>query len=342
MKLRLLTLITALLALGLCAQAAAQDMYTQHAEAARLRAREAYNAERFEDAAGDFLLAAQIDPGAAWLQGSPYRDLARSLYWLGRYDKAVFWYDVYLKEWPKAEDRAEVRQERDAANEKRSEPSRAVSVEQIYDRSLLELVSNLRARIERGDPALTADGGGTTRLYFQAVKQGYAMPELDSFSKGLRVQLLREIEARWRPPKGSPMPLIGSEAEAPEVSRKRLASLRSLAPGKQDMDKINAWQRLLDAWSDFESERYDQAAGAMLDAAGVLPELDYLSYTAALCLLRANRTDEAIATLESAEPGAPAELRPYYKLLKAQALRLQARPESAAEALWGVAVEGSP
>jgi tetratricopeptide (TPR) repeat protein len=342
MSLKHLTLAVALLSVCLCAQATAQDLYTQHAEAARQRARASYNEERFEEAAGDFLLAAQIDPGAAWLQGSPYRDLARSLYWLGNYDKAVFWYDVYLKGWPRAEDAAGVRKERDAANEKRSEPSVVLGPELIYERSLLELVGTLRARVERGDPALTADGGGTSRLYFQAVKQGYAMPELDSLSKGLRAQLLREIEARWRPPQGSPMPLIGSEAEAPEVSRKRLASLRSLAPSQQDLDKINAWQRLLDAWADFEAERYDQAAGAMLDAAGALPELDYLSYTAALCLLRANRTDEAIATLDSAAPGAPDAVRPYYMLLKAQALRLQARPESAAEALWGVATGSAP
>jgi tetratricopeptide (TPR) repeat protein len=321
---------------GLGSRAWSQEMYTVHAEAAHKKARAAYNEERFEEAAVDFLLAAQIDPGAAWLKGAPYRDLGRSLFWLGSYDKAVFWYDVYLKGWPESEDREGVQKERAAANDRRGEPKRKVKVEEVYDRSLLELVGTLRDRVERKEPALTAEGGGTTRLYFQAVQQGYAMPELDALSRSLRSKLLEEIEGRWSAPAGAPMPLIGSEGEAPEVSRKRLASLRSLAPSKEELAQIDAWQRLLDAWGDFEAERYDQASGAMLDAARGLPKLGYLRYAAALCLLRANRTDEAISTLEAAAPEADAGVRPYYLLLKAEAQRLQDQPERAAESLWEV------
>ncbi len=336
------SLLASLCLVGLlaCASPAlAQDLYTTHAEAARQRARDAYNAEDFKKAAGDFVLAAQIDPGAAWLKGTPYRDLARTLFWLGNPDKAVFWYDVYLKNWPKAADRKAIKQERDGANRKRTNPDRRVKLEAIYDRSLLELVDTLRARIERGDTALTPEGGGTTRLYFQAVQQGYAMPELDLFAKSMRAQLLTEIEGRWKQPADAPMPRIGSDAEAPEVTRKRLASLRSLAPTRQELDKINAWQRLLDAWEDFEGERYDQAASAMLDAAGTLPDQPWIVYTAALCLLRAGRASESMSILGSAAPGAPEKIRPYYFLLRAEAYRLEDQQSRAAGDLWKVLTE---
>ncbi len=85
------------------AKAAAQEaraeapIHVKESNAALERAREAYNDEKYEQAASLFLLASQIDPGAEHHKGTPSRNAARCHFWLGQYDKAVYWYDVYLR-----------------------------------------------------------------------------------------------------------------------------------------------------------------------------------------------------------------------------------------------------
>ncbi len=311
-------------------------MHVKQSQEALERAKQSYNEERYEEASRLFALAAQIDPGAEHARGTPYRNMARCYFWQGNYDKATFWYDVYLSGWPKAADQAEIQTERDAASERRSDPDRKLTEADIYDRSLLELVDTLRARLEAGSPAFTADGGGTTRLYSRAIELGYAMPTLAPWSASLRKRLLDELKARWTPAEGSPLPALGDEPL--DVSRGRLANLRALAPTTDEMARVMAWQRLTDAFGDFEAEKHEAAAGAFVDAAAGLPELDFLGYASALAQLKAGKAEAALAALRSAAPGSPTGLRPYYDLLMAEALITKGRHKDAAELLIQIAL----
>jgi len=326
----ILALTSALLSTLLCTTALAQSpMHVKQSAQALERGRDAYNDEKYEEAAAQFSLAAQIDPGASHTKGIAYRNLARCLFWLQRYDKAVFWYDVYLKSWPKATDFQDVKTERDAANTRRANPDRAMNPSKIYDRSLLELVETLEQRLDANSPAYTEDGGGTTRLYRRAIELGYSMPQLTKWSTMLRAKLLEELEGRWD--RGSESPLPNLESEKLEVSQQRLANLRTLAPSDKEMTQIIAWQRFLDAWGDYNSGRFSEAADAFVDAAAGLPRVSYLSYASGLAHLKAGQPQEALAALSSAAPGAPRALRPYYDLLQAEALISEGRYNEAAQ-----------
>ena len=311
--------------------------YVKESQSALDAAKKSYNDEKYEEAAGYFIQAAQIDPGAAHHEGKPYRDLGRCLFWMGNYDKAVFWYDQYLKNWPRSLDHKQVQAERDTANDRREDPDKKLGVESMYDRSLLQLVDTVRTRINEGAPAYTAEGGGTTRLYFQAIKGGYAMPELAGFAQKLRAQLLSEMATRWKPSQTDPLPALGGTGESVETSAGRLGTLRTLAPRQDDVDKLEAWQRFVDAMKDFEGERYGEASGGLLDAGRGLPKLTYIPYAAALAQLRSGDNAAALATLRAARPGAPAAIAPYYLLLEAETLRAAGKHNEAAEAFLQVA-----
>ncbi len=311
--------------------------YVKESQRALDSAKKSYNEEKYQEAANFFIQAAQIDPGAAHHEGKPYRDLARCLFWMSNYDKAVFWYDQYLLNWPKALDHKQVKAERDTANDRRDDPDKKLRVEDVYDRSILQLVDTVRTRINDGAPAYTVEGGGTTRLYFQAIKNGYAMPELSNFAAKLRVQLLAEMSARWKPSPTNPLPALGELGEPVETSAARLATLRTLAPRQDDVDALEAWQRFVDAMKDFEAERYNDAAGGLFDAGRGLPKLTYIPYAAALAQLRSGEGPAALATLRAARPGAPKAVAPYYLLLEAEALRASGKYKEAAEAFLEVA-----
>lgn len=337
---RTVAVIALAIALAVPAAASAQAetiAYVKESQAALDAAKKSYNEEKYEEAANYFIQAAQIDPGAEHHEGKPYRDLARCLFWMSNYDKAVFWYDQYLRNWPKALDHKQVRAERDTANDRRDDPDKKLRVEDMYDRSLLQLVDTVRKRVDDGAPAYTAEGGGTTRLYFQAIKNGYAMPDLADLARKLRGQLLREMSVRWKPSKTDPLPQLGGQGESVETSSGRLGTLRTLAPRQDDVDALEAWQRFVDAMKDFEAERYGQAAGGLLDAGRGLPKLTYIPYAAALAQLRDGDSAAALATIRAARPGAPNGVEPYYRLLEAEALRASGKYKEAADAYLQVA-----
>jgi len=284
-------------------------------------AKAAYNAEQYDRAAGLYIRAAQLDLGGKQLSGSPYRNLARCMFWLDKYDQSVFWYQVYVRTYPDAKDREQVTSELDAANARRSSPERRVGPEAVYDKSVLQLIEALETRLKKHEPATTASGGGTSRLYVLAIERGYALPDLAVFARDLRGDLLSELEARFaRLPRG-PLPALGESSEALEVSRQRLELLRTLGPGTKEALKVAAYQLLLNGFAAFEGDQFAQAAEAFADASAALPSLDYLPWVLALARLRAGDAEAALKGLEASRAAAPEELGPWYDVLTAEALR---------------------
>lgn len=332
---RLVLLLLAAAMTLLCATAAAQDDAPRKVAAPpgvqKLmdEARDAYNGERYKEAIRLYTSAAQVDPGARALKGTPYRNLARCHYWLGNYDSATFWYDVYLKNWPKADDAADIQAERENTNGRRADPDKPVKLDIIYDRNLRELTEIIRTRLKNNAEAWTTQGGGTASLYALAIKRGYTMPELSSWADTLTGQLFEELRVRWTTAPNSPLPIVGANAEPLETSRGRIKALSELIRDDQ-RDAYNAYNTLVLAWQQHLAGNHDQAAEGFESAARALPKLGYLPYARALAQLRAGDAPAAAETLKQATPKAPAPLRPYYQLLHAEALRTMDKHTEAA------------
>lgn len=294
------------------------------------QAKAAYNAENYADAARLYTKAAQVDPGAAGLKGVPYKNLARCMYWLGNYDKSVFWYNVYLRAWPKAKDHDTVAQERDSANTQRAKPDTTVTVGAVYSASVMELVQVIRERIDAGAPAYTIEGGGTAHLVKLAIDRGYALPELSAWSEALRGRLLSELDARWRLPDGQPLPVIGPGGEPLRISTERLRLLTRFGPTAAQTERAAAYTAIIAAWKTFFNEDYDTAATLFRALASRRPDLRYFAYAEGLAMIRAGDVRPAIKHLEAEAASASATRRPYYRLLLAEAYRLDQRHGDAA------------
>ena len=292
------------------------------------KARDAYNDENYKDAISLYVQAAQVDPGARKLRGVPYRNIARCHYWLGNFSSSSFWYKTYLKHWPKADDFDAVSAELNNANNKRTDPDSAVSVDIIYDRNLRELAAAIRLRIKNGADAWTAQGGGSAALYDLAIKRGYALPEIAGWAQAIRRQLLSELSARWRHADNSPLPLIGVDSEPIRTSLGRLQALERLSPSSDERKSLAAYSTLLRAWSLFIGEDYADAATAF--SSDKLPDLSYIPYAQALAQFKAGDTSAADATLRSAIPRIPKQHVHYYLILHAETLRAMDKHEEAA------------
>ncbi len=319
------------------ALAAAQDPNTRTAAEAMSAAKDAYNREDYPQAAALYLRAAQLDPGARTLKGEPYRNLARSLFWQERFDHAAFWYDVYLKKWPKNKDFDQVSKELQSVNAKRANPDQPITPSLVYPQPLLDLAATLHQRLKDDAPALTAQGGGTAALYALAVERGYALPDLADAADLLREDLLRELERRLQQPDDAPIPLLGGDAEPIAAAAERLRALRTLPLTKPQLQRTADLQLLTDALRALANSQHRDALAA-LDTLASREDTapPYLPYLHALALLRASRPDDALQRVQDALPAATPQLRPWLLLLRAELLRAQDKDADAARDLLAV------
>lgn len=177
--------------LGLGGAAAAQvgpDVADPWSEARAL-----YAAEDYANALPYAVEAVQREPDRAEV----YLGIARILFWMERYDEAVFYYDIYLVDLADnlgpsvpARNRVDVvRQERDAANGARRDPSAAPSRSSGVEAARSGLVS----RLDSG-PVLTPTGGGSWSMYEGLLRSGYADPDLTDLRARLADALLAEAQ----------------------------------------------------------------------------------------------------------------------------------------------------
>jgi tetratricopeptide (TPR) repeat protein len=156
--------------------------------AAWAEARSAYSAGRYADALPRAIAAAQAAPD----NPQYYLGLARILFWLERYDDAVYYYDVYLNDFAgrlgsniPAHNRVDlVRNERNAAVEERVDPAAPITM----PASAAAARDALAGWLDRGT-ALTATGGGALSQYENMLRVGYASPDLPA----LRARLVRAL-----------------------------------------------------------------------------------------------------------------------------------------------------
>lgn len=199
-----------------------------------------------------------------------YLGLARAQNWLGNFDQAVFYYDIYLNdlaaELPPNLDRRDrvdaVREERDSANAQRDDRDAPLVIPGGQDAARAALDD----RIAQG-PGMTATGGGAYALYQNLLRTGYARPDLGDLRRRLGQRLIGEVRADIGE-RVARMPLLAYPAwgvhedrldawqtleidDAVEASR--VAALRAFVAGQRLYLNENAVQAL---------EQFDSAIAA--------------------------------------------------------------------------------
>lgn len=124
-----------------------------------------------------------------------YLGLARSEYWLGHFDSAVYYYNVYLVDFAntpmpdrrEADLPANVRGERDAANAARTNPETVAAAPP----AVVAARAAFDARVAQG-PILTSTGGGAVAMYEGMLRAGYADPDLVDVRLALANALMSE------------------------------------------------------------------------------------------------------------------------------------------------------
>jgi tetratricopeptide (TPR) repeat protein len=186
-------------------------------------ARSLYRDRAYQEAIPYIVEAAQRDPDELRYIVS----LARAHYQAGNYDRAVYYYDMYIgsesvDEYTGRYAVSTARSERNSANQNRetpSEPPRAPAYE-------TQLLNSLNAQLESG-PMLTETGGGAMASWNSLLQSGYVDPSLSTLRERIANGLVREARTRLRESAGW-IPQLSLRQWETQAERYRLA--KSLMP----------------------------------------------------------------------------------------------------------------
>jgi tetratricopeptide (TPR) repeat protein len=224
---------SALLALALLVaplHALAQTPTGSVSEGVRLweTARVLYADQRFEEARPLLIEAVQADP----LNAGYYLGLARTVFWLGEYDLAVFYYDLYLGELaariasdaPARNRPDRVRDERNSANASRENPDAPLVLPSAQEQARAALDQRMVA-----GPILVTSGGGAVSVYEALLRAGYARPDLVDVRARLASALVREATTIV-PTTGTRLPALRFDEWEAQRHRWSLATQLAAAP----------------------------------------------------------------------------------------------------------------
>ncbi|TVR04383.1 MAG: tetratricopeptide repeat protein [Deltaproteobacteria bacterium] len=205
-------------------------------------ARALYRAQRFEQALPFIVEAIQREPGRAEL----YLGIARTHFQLGRLDEAVWYYDLYLRQFSVPPDgetaasrqiRERVLAERTSAHDARGDEAGTPALPAAQDSARQRFLE----RLEEG-PVFASRGGGAIALWNTLLRTGYARPDLVSLRERLVAATRAEARAllpdtltaipalslaEWELQQTRHMLLIehaAEESDDPEVARDRAAA----------------------------------------------------------------------------------------------------------------------
>lgn len=251
--------------------------------------RELYRDENFDEAARYITEAIQREPE----NPQYYLGLARTEYWRGRYDLAVYYYDLYLgplaamiPSSARSADRPDrVREERNSANASRPNPQAPVAMPQAHA-SARQFVET---RLSEG-PIMTSTGGGAYAQYRGMLAAGYANPDIAQLRARVASALLVEADAVVSDHDTS-LPLLTLNQW--QTQRARFEAWRSLSPppagasttsipssaldpSARPVDpqvRADAHIALCDAQIQYLNENYAQAADGFRRAFDLMPNL---------------------------------------------------------------------
>lgn len=253
------------------------------------RANTAYNAERYDEAIGLYVQALQRAPE----RGEAYRNMARAYFWQANYAAAVAHYDIYLVSFATDGDRETIQRERRLAATRTTTPWQLPAPQKAA-------LSKLEALLEPGQPAYSKTGASAWQAHQTLLKSGYAHPNLLKLRGRLAAALLKEHDARMalKPEQLTPSLTV----EGWQEQRERLKLARSLTADAALVGALDRRDVLDRAAIELLLGRHLEAAKLAEVAAKQNPELTFIPWLRISALIHANRTNEALETLDLLEP----------------------------------------
>ena len=221
------------------------------------QARDLYRTQQYEQAIPLAIEAIQADPtGAIYYVG-----LARLYFQTGDYDRAVFYYDLYLNEMVvHLTEPIEERYQPSAVMAERQAAAPYATGTDIFA-SQTQIRTSVEQRLLTG-PVITPTGGGAWSDYQALLRSGYARPDLTDLRVRLRAELVAEA-ARVVDPPAAEIPPMTSEQWDSQCSRLRganeLDTITGPMPGTQGPSVV-AMQSLCRGQTQFLNLNYELAA----------------------------------------------------------------------------------
>lgn len=286
---------------------------------ALLEGRDAYNSDNLEGARRAFTTAIQAMPEAP----AGYRNLARTLYWMGEYGEATAFYDHYLALAPEAEDRATIEQER------RATASRSGGEEWELPGDQRMALRSLERELADGR-GITAGGGGAWGLFQTLLRMGYAAPELAILRRELEEKLYEEFEERLAPEDGF-LPVLRSDGW--DVQAERLGAIEELTRRESRLEWAERRRGVVRTLEGLLGGRYREAADLASRAARENRDLSYLRWYEAVAREQARQPGEALDVIDDLlyRGTFKGEARRRVEALRGQILQQVGRNQEAAE-----------
>ena len=170
------------------------------------QAREHYGDRHYAEAIPFLIQAIQADP----VDPRYYRGLARAAHFAEDFDRAVYFYDLYItffadhaaQERSRSNRLEAIQSERDRANTERATPDQPASLNQTQAAALQAVESRLAS-----GPLMALDRSGAYSMFQALLRTGYAHPHLGELRSTLRDGILEETHAMFSPNAESPVPI---------------------------------------------------------------------------------------------------------------------------------------
>lgn len=273
----------------------------------------AYNGSKYNKARAAYVRAIQLYP-----QGAPaYRNLARTHFWQNNYSAAIHFYDVYLVNYPKAPDRAQIQQERKLASTRA--PAQPWSPPKIQQKALLDLEKALASGVGY------ARGSGAFHQYEALLRTEYAEPDLLKLKQRLSIKLLLEHDELLQTKPGQPTPQL--DLEAWRLQTARLEAAKTVA--SSDLVRtINDRLLLGQAARTLLLKDYKKAAAEAASAAKANQDMVFMRWFLIVALYQSNDLSgatKALNTLEGVLKKQDPTQLPYLKVTRAMLLQKQGK-----------------
>lgn len=286
--------------------------------------REAYNAERRQEALDAFVQAIQLYP----TRPDAYRNLARNYNLMGEYAKAVRYYDVYLELAPNADDVEVIDAERRGAIARGGDEAATTPADQRFARRALD------RELAEGR-AVTERGGGAWSMYRTLLDTGYAAPDLDRLRARLEQKVTDEFRAELAPEEDFiPVLSVGQL----DLQLRRLEVLEMVSRSEERLQFVESRRQLLDGIQSLLNGDYETAVSRLERAESVNEDLEWVARYRIGAHERAGEPEEALRLVERliAEGSVTGVDRRRAEVLRATLLGRLGRHDEAAEIFAGL------
>ncbi len=282
----------------------------------------AYNKGDYASASKSYVAAIQKEPRRA----EAYRNLARSLFWMDTYSRAVVFYDNYLRlADPAAADIEQIKAERSLAASRSADEVWVIPEDQRLARAALQKELEAGRFYAKG-------GGGAWALYETLLRTGYAQPDLVDVRVLLSQGLLNQFESDLLPAENELMPNL--DLEQWQLQSERLDAAREVSSDPAVRDIISRRAAIVETGIALLTNQADDAAKLAAVARTKNPDLKFVAWYEIVALTEIESYQPALEAVNAyarvAQDSRPGHL-PYIKVVRAMILQRMGRATDAAE-----------